>query len=246
MQPDEAATRNAPSRSPTKSAGARSEFDEFSPATQRQARDLEVRGAAVSMLRTRAAPRAAVDQGGGQCAGRPRASDGPATGVPLEVSLPLDSRAPGAARIVLEGLRGRVATAVVEDAQLVVSELVTNSVRHSGAPDGEVVIIRVQLTSTMVRLEIENPGHTGVIAPRAPDLEAGGGFGLNLVQALSERWGCERFAVGGTRVWAQLSCAPSPADAPGFARRRRSSSTGSQTTGERLGRSARPRKEAND
>jgi hypothetical protein len=44
-----------------------------------------------------------------------------------------------------------------------------------------------------------------MIAPRSPDLEGGGGFGLNVVQALSERWGLERIAAGGTRVWAQLA-----------------------------------------
>ena len=32
-------------------------------------------------------------------------------------------------------------------------------------------------------------------------------MGLNLVQKLSERWGLERSAASGTRVWAQLSCA---------------------------------------
>jgi anti-sigma regulatory factor (Ser/Thr protein kinase) len=192
----------------------------------RQGRDLEMVRAAVSTLPARTAENAAPRAGG------PRASDGLAAGLPLEVSLPLDSRAPGAARIVMEGLRGRVSTAVVEDAQLVVSELVTNSVRHSGGPAVEIAVVRVQLTKTMVRLEVENRGHAGVIAARAPDLRAGGGFGLNLVQALSERWGHERFAAGGTRVWAELPCAPFPFQT---------------TTGERpSGRSGRPRKEVND
>ena len=36
-------------------------------------------------------------------------------------------------------------------------------------------------------------------------LANGGGFGLNLVQMLSERWGVERLAGGGTQVWAQLA-----------------------------------------
>jgi hypothetical protein len=35
-----------------------------------------------------------------------------------------------------------------------------------------------------------------------------GGFGLNLVQMLSERWGVERLAAGGKQVWAQLFRAP--------------------------------------
>src|SRR5205085_11772172 len=68
------------------------------------------------------------------------------SGETLEASLPLDRRAPGAARLVVAELRGRVATSVVDTAQLVVSELVTNSVSHSGATTGAVVIVRVQLT----------------------------------------------------------------------------------------------------
>ena len=63
----------------------------------------------------------------------------------------------------------------------------------------------------MVRLELEDPGRDGVICVGLPDRAAGHGFGLNLVQMLSERWGAERVALGGTRVWSQLSLATSPA-----------------------------------
>ena len=139
------------------------------------------------------------------------------------MTLPLDARAPGVARIVVEGLRGRVPASVLDDALIVASELVSNSVRHSDAPGGAVVVIRIQITSTMVRIEVEDPGSGGTIAPRAPDLESGGGFGLNLVRALSERWGLERVLAGGTRVWAQLQRAPRTAHASALAGDARSS-----------------------
>jgi hypothetical protein len=80
-------------------------------------------------------------------------------------------------------------------------------VRHSGVPAGAAVIVGVEMPPGSVRLNVNDPGSCGAIAPRPPDLE-GGGFGLNLVQALSERWGIERSAQGGTCVWAQLACAP--------------------------------------
>jgi anti-sigma regulatory factor (Ser/Thr protein kinase) len=137
-----------------------------------------------------------------------------------EVSLPLDGRGPGAARTVLDGLRDRIAPSVLRDAQMVVSELVTNAVRHSGISDGGIVVLCVTLTGTMVRLDVTDPGCGGVIAPRAPDFQAGGGFGLHLVRALSERWGLEQVAAGGTRVWAQLPRVPTAA--PGEASRRAS------------------------
>jgi anti-sigma regulatory factor (Ser/Thr protein kinase) len=126
----------------------------------------------------------------------------PGAGERLVVSLPLDAQAPAAARGLVERLGGRVPAPVLTDARLVVSELVTNSVLHSGVSTGAVVV-RVELSGTMVRIEVEDPGRAGVIAARVPDL--GGGFGLNLVEGLSERWGLERVAVGGTRVWAQLA-----------------------------------------
>jgi anti-sigma regulatory factor (Ser/Thr protein kinase) len=125
----------------------------------------------------------------------------------IEIRFPLDVNAPALARsAVADFLGDRVAPAVLEDAQLLISELVTNSVRHS-VPAGAEVIVAVDMPPDSVRLNVEDPGRSGAIAPRPPDPD-GGGFGLNLVQALSERWGIERAAEGGTCVWAQLARAP--------------------------------------
>jgi anti-sigma regulatory factor (Ser/Thr protein kinase) len=211
-------------------------------ACRRQAHVIELLSAATSNLRSGAAAlraenaelRAANERIGRQ--GRNGAARGAGA---LEVSLPLGAQAPGVARTVVERLRGRVHVSVLEDALLVVSELVTNSVCHSGAPAGAVAVVRVELTDTMVRLEVEDAGRGGVIAPRAPDL--GGGFGLNLVGGLSERWGLERVAAGGTRVWAQLSRAP--AQASGLRTAGDALEMESQPAGERPSRGACPREE---
>jgi anti-sigma regulatory factor (Ser/Thr protein kinase) len=201
MQRHDGASGNGRRPSPAEPIG---ELERLRLACRRQARVIEQLSAAASNLRSGAAALKAqnaelrsanerMDRHGGDGAARA-----------LEVSLPLDARAPGAARIVVE--RGRVPASVLEDAQLVVSELVTNSVCHSGASAGAVVVVRVELTATTVRLEVQDPGRAGAIAPRTPDVN--GGFGLNLVERLSECWGLERAAAGGTRVWAQLACAP--------------------------------------
>jgi signal transduction histidine kinase len=84
--------------------------------------------------------------------------------------------------------------------------MTTNSVRHSGAPADAHLTFRVEVSTTMIRLEIEDPGHEGAIAPRPAGYD--GGFGLNIVQSLSERWGLERIAAGPTRVWAQIALEP--------------------------------------
>jgi anti-sigma regulatory factor (Ser/Thr protein kinase) len=209
MQPHDAALSDGRPPSPAVPLDARSELDGLRSACRRQAHVIELLSAATSNLRSGAAAlraenaelRAANERIGRQ--GRNGAARGAGA---LEVSLPLGAQAPGVARTVVERLRGRVHVSVLEDALLVVSELVTNSLCHSGASAGAVAVVRVELTDTMVRLEVEDAGRGGVIAPRAPDL--GGGFGLNLVGGLSESWGLERVAAGGTRVWAQLSRAP--------------------------------------
>jgi serine/threonine-protein kinase RsbW len=124
-----------------------------------------------------------------------------------EVPIPVALSAPAVARgLVARCLDGRVPTLVLENAQLLVSELVTNSVRHSGAGEGDDVVVRVHVWRDMCRLEVEDPGGDGVIAPRPPGPVDGSGMGLNLVQMLSERWGVVRAAGGPTRVWAQLRC----------------------------------------
>jgi anti-sigma regulatory factor (Ser/Thr protein kinase) len=137
-------------------------------------------------------------------------------GEPAEVAIPLGLQAPAVARsVVAQWLAGQVAPCVLETALLLVSELVTNSVRHSGVPEGEDVVVRVDLWRDGCRLEVEDPGRDGVIAPQPPDLRNGGGMGLNLVQMLSERWGVVRAAGGPTRVWAQLPRAAVSRISPG-------------------------------
>jgi len=124
---------------------------------------------------------------------------------PAEVTIPIGPHAPGAARrVVAERLGDHVAPSALETALLLVSELVGNSVRHSGAPEGEDVVVRVHLRRDDFRLEVEDPGRDGVIAPRSQDMLRGGGIGLHLVHALSERWGIVRAAEGPTCVWTQL------------------------------------------
>jgi anti-sigma regulatory factor (Ser/Thr protein kinase) len=126
-------------------------------------------------------------------------------GEPTVVAIPIGVQAPGVARTVIaQSLADQVAPSVLETARLLASELVSNSVRYSGVPEGEDVVVRVHLWHDGLRLEVEDPGRDGVIAPQPPDLLRGAGMGLHLVQALSERWGVVRAAEGPTCVWAQL------------------------------------------
>jgi anti-sigma regulatory factor (Ser/Thr protein kinase) len=128
----------------------------------------------------------------------------------VEALLPLDVHAPAAARVVVaDFLRKRVAPRLLDTAQLIISELVSNSLRHNAAPIDQAVVIRVALERATWRLEVEDPGGAGVLPPD-PERAPGGRLGLNLVQTLSECWGVEHAAERGTRAWAFLPRAPAP------------------------------------
>jgi anti-sigma regulatory factor (Ser/Thr protein kinase) len=126
------------------------------------------------------------------------------TAVALTVAA--DAQAPSTAReAVVAGLGGRVADDVLADARLLVSELVSNSVRHAGLAADAVVRIGADVTGGMLRLEVDDAGTAGTVAARSPTVD--GGFGLHLVEALAHRWGVTR--EGFTRVWIELDCRPS-------------------------------------
>ena len=109
-----------------------------------------------------------------------------------QVVLPADEKAPTAARRMLRLRFGPVLDArVASDAQLLVSELVTNNLLH-GALDGEdSIVVRMQLHAETLRLEVHNHGATGTFAANGGD-PLRGHFGLDLVRLLGARWGIRR------------------------------------------------------
>lgn len=126
----------------------------------------------------------------------------------LELSVAPDPAASGTARAALgEWAAGwHVPTRVIEDMQLLVSELVTNSLRHAALSAGDAVHVVASIDDGALRLEVENPGMAGDVAARPPDPDGGGGFGLQLVAALAERWGVVRDRT--TRVWVEFGAQP--------------------------------------
>jgi anti-sigma regulatory factor (Ser/Thr protein kinase) len=127
-----------------------------------------------------------------------------ADGELVTVTLMLDVEAPACARsLVASCLRDRVAQSALESAQLLMSELVSNSLKHSGS-GGDEVVVSVELTADWLRVGVLDSGADSVIPVRPADNEMGAGFGVTLVRMLSERWGVEHLAGGGTQVWAQL------------------------------------------
>lgn len=81
------------------------------------------------------------------------------------------------------------------DAELVVSELVTNAITHGTPPIG----LHIGIDSS-IRVEVTD---TGAGVPRRRDPGEDGGWGLFLVEAVSTHWGCEHLGDHKS-VWAEL------------------------------------------
>jgi anti-sigma regulatory factor (Ser/Thr protein kinase) len=125
---------------------------------------------------------------------------------PVEIRVPLTAAAAASIRhAIADALAGHVPNRTVADAQLVLSELVTNSVRHSGLDGDAVLRIAATLTDGILRLEVIDDGSSGAVVVR-PATVLGGGFGLNVVEMLSRAWGVQRDAS--TRVWVEMVARP--------------------------------------
>ena len=109
-------------------------------------------------------------------------------------------RAAGRARTELARLKSNLGESAVQTLSLLVTELVTNAVRHAGAAAVELVVTVDERT---VRVEVGNPG----LAFQARVGSAGGeeepSWGLFLVDRLSDRWGALDEA-GYQRVWFEI------------------------------------------
>jgi serine/threonine-protein kinase RsbW len=88
-----------------------------------------------------------------------------------------------------------------ETAVLLVSELVTNSVRHA-CTQGSMLALRLEIAGMSLRMEIHDadPRWPKTSTPAGLDES---GYGLVLVDALANKWGvCE--TATGKAVWAEL------------------------------------------
>ncbi|MFH9571913.1 ATP-binding protein [Streptomyces sp. NPDC017230] len=110
------------------------------------------------------------------------------------------------ARSRLAGAGIRADEPLAETLVLLVSELVTNAVVHTGRS----AVLRLVLPGTVageseeatVRLEVDDASDRAPV-PRCVNGEATGGRGLALVDGLADRWGWSREGTG-KRIWCEL------------------------------------------
>lgn len=121
----------------------------------------------------------------------------------ISLQLAPEPKAAWTARRALDQLADLLPPEKLEDTRLVVSELVTNSVLHAGlSPDDRIGVV-VTASNGSVRGEVYDPGR-GFDVPSEPRPRPGlnGGWGLPIVERVSDRWGVEQDGV--VRVWFEL------------------------------------------
>jgi len=105
------------------------------------------------------------------------------------------------ARRALSKLRGDIDPPLMETMRLLVTELVANSVRHTGS---ENVGLKVLVGKSAVVVEVSDSGPGFQHRPRRRgDIASESGWGLFLVERLAHRWGVGRDGPA-TRVWFEL------------------------------------------
>jgi len=104
---------------------------------------------------------------------------------------------------VREELRDALPQPRLADVELLVSELATNSVRHAGCDDGDELSMEADVQPDRVRVRLYDPGE-GFEAhePEPPRAGAASGYGLVLLDQLSDRWGVQR--ENGFAVWFEV------------------------------------------
>ena len=114
-------------------------------------------------------------------------------------------RAVQAARRAIECLADWIPTPRMGDLQMVVSELVTNSIRHAGLEPSSAVGIDIVVEPGVVRASVTDPG-VGFDMADVPEPTAAqvGGWGLHIMRRVSRSWGVVRRPAGGVAVSFEL------------------------------------------
>ena len=101
----------------------------------------------------------------------------------------------------MRSLEGYVPPEMIQDLNLLLSELVTNSVKHGSLVHDQAIEIDANSTGHGIRIEVKNPGGaemTNSVDPRPSE----SGWGLMLVTKIASRWGMT--TNGSTLVWFEI------------------------------------------
>jgi len=122
--------------------------------------------------------------------------------VRVEHQLPVTPEAAAEARHALDNIGDAVPDSKMRDVRLLVSELVTNAVRHANLAPGDVIMLVFEIADHAFRVEVHDPGRGFIPTAPAPDPTRPSGWGLYLVAELADRWGVDSDET--TLVWFEL------------------------------------------
>lgn len=108
----------------------------------------------------------------------------------LHLTLHATSAAPGLARQGARGfLSGTLTSTDLNDVLLMLTELVTNAVRHAILPAAGFVDVHVALAPERLRIEVRDGGRGFTVAEALSNPLSAGGYGLVILDRASSRWG---------------------------------------------------------
>ena len=112
--------------------------------------------------------------------------------------------APQIRRALVEDLHAlEVDATVVDEAEIVVSELVSNALRHAKPLSDGAIRVRWKVKGGVVEVEVSDGGGPSTPRPAPPALWSTSGRGLRIVRSLAHEWGVADDKAGRT-VWASL------------------------------------------
>ena len=107
------------------------------------------------------------------------------------------------ARHALDRLADLLPPEKLEYVRLVVSELVTNSILHAGLSPEDQISLTVTVSASSVRGKVCDPGPGFEASSEpCPRSDLSGGWGLPIVETVSDRWGVEQNRH--TCVWFEI------------------------------------------
>ncbi|HWC85879.1 MAG TPA: ATP-binding protein [Solirubrobacteraceae bacterium] len=127
-------------------------------------------------------------------------TDGASEAARAELRLPANVSAPALARRTVRDLLGSLPSPLQSQLSLVASELVTNVLLHCRAENSSPTLT-LALAPERVTLEVADAG-TGFDPAKLPESDEVGGWGLQVLDAVADRWWVER--DGGTRVICEI------------------------------------------
>ncbi|MFP3992872.1 ATP-binding protein, partial [Streptomyces sp. E11-3] len=132
-----------------------------------------------------------------------------------ELAIPRDPRAPAIARATLRAvLAAHELGELADRAELLVSELATNSVRYANGA----AVVRLCWAHPVLRASVMD-GSAELPRPLEPNVDADRGRGLLMLDLMADRWGgCALdqalFGEGGKTIWFELALRVGPPPSP--------------------------------